>query len=107
MGSTESLIVETLREQLDPDWLSIENESHKHAVPKDSETHFRLIMVSAAFDGKRAVQRHQMVYKALDLVMGSPVHALAMHLFSSGEYRADPARIADLNPSPPCLGGSN
>ena len=37
-----------------------------HNVPKNSETHFRLVIVSDVFDGLSRVKRHQLVYKAAD-----------------------------------------
>ena len=45
--------------------LALENESHKHSVPPNSETHFKLVLVSDAFDGMLPVRRHQMLYKVL------------------------------------------
>lgn len=41
-----------LNEAFDASILQVENESHKHSVPPNSETHFKVTMVSPAFEGK-------------------------------------------------------
>lgn len=87
-----------------PDWLELENESHKHNVPENSETHFKLVMVSSQFKAKRAVARHQLVYAELADLLAGPVHALAMHLYDPDEWSKNPK--ADTPASPNCLGGS-
>jgi stress-induced morphogen len=38
----------------------------------------RLEIVSDAFEGKRLVQRHQLIYKLLDEELKGSVHALSM-----------------------------
>lgn len=82
--------------------LELENESHRHNVPADSETHFKLVLVSDAFQGQMPVRRHQAVYQALDDEMKGPVHALALHLFTPDEWRDQGGDVAD---SPDCRGG--
>ncbi|MFT4769511.1 MAG: BolA protein [Glaciecola sp.] len=86
-----------------PDWLDLDNESHKHSVPANSETHFRLVMVSPLFEGKRAVARHQLVYGELADLLAGPIHALAMHLYDSREWSE---KTSEAPASPECLGGS-
>ncbi len=85
---------------LSPRHLSVDNESHKHSVPENSETHFRVEIVSEAFAGVRAVQRHQKVYQLLQEELAGPVHALAIHAYAPDEWQGEaPA-------SPDCQGGS-
>ena len=85
---------------LSPRHLSVDNESHKHSVPENSETHFRVEIVSEAFSGVRAVQRHQKVYQLLQEELAGPVHALAIHAYAPDEFQGEaPA-------SPECRGGS-
>ena len=52
-------IEQQLRAQLNPSFLDVANESHQHSVPPNSETHFRVVVVSAAFDGRRKVARQR------------------------------------------------
>lgn len=101
--TVQQQIEDQLREALRPDWLEVTNESHMHSVPPDSETHFRVVAVSAAFDGKRVVARHQQVYAAVSDQLQGPVHALALHTYTPSEW-ADRQRQAPA--SPDCLGGS-
>lgn len=91
-----------LTEQLEPVFLDIENESHNHSVPPNSETHFKLVVVADSFTGMRQVQRHQKIYGLLKEQMAGPVHALAIHTFSPEEW-AQNQRVAA---SPDCMGGS-
>ena len=50
---------------LTPDVLQVENESHMHNVPANSETHFKVTLVSDSFDGMMPVKRHQQIYALL------------------------------------------
>lgn len=86
-----------------PEHLELVNESHMHSVPANSETHFKVVLVAAAFSAKRRVARHQAVYAALAEELAGPVHALALHLFSPEEWREQAVAVPE---SPQCLGGS-
>lgn len=99
----ESTINQKLSEALKPIHLQVVNESHMHNVPANSETHFKVTVVSAEFDGKRAVARHQSVYSVLQDELKGSVHALAIHAYSPSEWQA-----TDTVPdSPECLGGES
>ena len=80
----------------------LENESHMHSGPA-VDSHFKLIVISDDFVGKRAVQRHQSIYGLMSTLMNNPIHALAMHLFSKAEWREKEDKQLL---SPKCLGGS-
>lgn len=82
--------------------MQVENESHRHNVPPDSETHFKVVLVSDQFEGKRQVARHQGVYRVLADVLAGPVHALALHTYTPAEWEAR----QKAPESPDCLGGS-
>ena len=90
-----------LNETFKPEFCEVINESHQHNVPAGSESHFKVTLVSAQWQGVRKVQRHQAVYAALAEELAGPVHALALHLFTPEEWMA-----ATVPPSPQCLGGS-
>ena len=49
--------------------------------------HFQALIVSAAFDGKSRVQRHQLVYAALGGRMREEIHALSMRTLTPQEWR--------------------
>ncbi|PAU80178.1 BolA family transcriptional regulator [Halovibrio salipaludis] len=101
--SLHSQIESLLTEHFSPEVLSVENESHQHAVPPNSETHFKVVMVAEAFEGKRRVGRHQAVYGALDEPLKQGVHALTLHLYTPDEWQSRESGAPD---SPPCMGGS-
>jgi acid stress-induced BolA-like protein IbaG/YrbA len=52
--------------------------------------HFQALIVSAEFQGKNRVQRHQRVYLALGERMREEVHALSMQTLTPVEWRARP-----------------
>lgn len=86
--------------ELAPQHLRVENESHRHSVPANSETHFRVEIVSPRFEGLRSVRRHQLVYGLLGDELAGPVHALAIHAYAPDEWQGEaPA-------SPDCRGGN-
>lgn len=50
--------------------------------------HFEALIVSAAFEGRNRVARHQLVYAALGDRMRAEIHALSMRTLTPGEYSA-------------------
>ena len=58
MNPVESRIIAKLTASFQPTHLQVANESHMHSVPPGSETHFKVVLASASFAGKRQVQRH-------------------------------------------------
>ena len=77
--------VESIRRRLTaalaPTALDIEDESHRHAGhagARDGRGHFRVRIVSAAFEGQSAIARHRAVYAALGDLMQTDIHALAI-----------------------------
>ena len=101
--NVQTQIEENLGKELQPQWLEVSNESHMHSVPPNSETHFKVVIVSAQFDGKRKVARHQRVYAALQAQLDAGVHALALHTYSPEEWQTKQNGAPD---SPDCKGGS-
>ncbi len=101
--SVQAEIETALADAFAPAHLEVANESHMHSVPANSETHFRVVLVSARFDGKRQVARHQLVYGVLGPQLEGPVHALALHTYTPDEWRE---RGAGAPESPECRGGS-
>ncbi len=79
-------VAETIQAKLTaafaPQSLVIVDESHKHAghvgARPEGETHFRVEIVSSAFEGKSRVERQRMVYDLLHEELAGPVHALSI-----------------------------
>ncbi|MBV1887441.1 MAG: BolA family transcriptional regulator [Parvibaculaceae bacterium] len=86
------LIEEKLTEVLQPIHLEVIDESHLHAghggARPEGETHFRVVIVSALFDGESRVARHRMVTKVLAAEMNNPIHALALKTMTPQEADA-------------------
>ena len=77
--------VEAIRAALaaafEPVELEVVDESHLHAGhegARDGRGHFRVRVVSAAFEGMSVLQRHRAVYAALGTLMETDIHALAI-----------------------------
>jgi acid stress-induced BolA-like protein IbaG/YrbA len=49
--------------------------------------HFEAVIVSAAFEGKSRVARHQIVYAALGERMKAQIHALSMRTLTPAEWQ--------------------
>ncbi len=92
-----------LGEALRPVHLDVVNESSMHSVPPGSETHFKVLVVSPAFEGLGLVDRHRRVNELLRDELRDGVHALSIRALTPAQWEAS----AGPGPaSPPCLGGS-
>jgi len=58
----------------------------KAHVKSDDNVHFEALVIAAIFEGKRSVQRHQLVYGTLGKAMGNEIHALALQVFTPEEF---------------------
>jgi BolA family transcriptional regulator, general stress-responsive regulator len=85
----EARMREKLMVALEPTRLDVINESELHAghrsSPGTGESHFKVLIVSAAFAGKSRVERHRMVNAVLAEEVGKRVHALALNAYAPGE----------------------
>lgn len=54
-------------------------------VRSEDNVHFEATVVSAAFEGKRPLQRHQLVYRTLGERMGGEIHALQLATLTPAE----------------------
>ncbi len=87
------IIEEKLTKAYTPDSLHVVDESHLHeghaGARPEGETHFRVHMVSAAFEGLSRIDRQRQVFETLKEHMDSPIHALALKLKSPLEADGD------------------
>ena len=68
-----------LSDAFSPDALQVKDQSHLHAGHEGAKSgggHFDVRIVSDAFAGQKPLQRHRMVFEALDSLMTSEIHAL-------------------------------
>lgn len=101
-GAVAQTINNILVDALAPVHLDIINESSSHNVPANSETHFKVVVVSEEFANKSLVQRHRTINQLLAEQLAGPVHALSMHTHTQKEW-LDKGGIVPA--SPPCRGG--
>ena len=92
-----------INDALEPEYLEVANESHMHNVPPDSESHFKVTVVSAEFTGKMLVARHRLLNQLLKEELEGPVHALSLNTLTPKEWQE---KNGEVRKSPPCLGGS-
>jgi BolA protein len=88
MTTAEERIVARLQETFAPTSCQLDNESALHvghAGAASGGGHYRLRMISAAFEGKNRVTRHRLVYDCLDDIMKSDIHALAIIALAPSE----------------------
>lgn len=57
-----------------------------HLEVQGDGQHFSAVIVSKAFEGKRLIQRHQLVYAALGDRMREEIHALSMKTLTPQEF---------------------
>ncbi len=74
---------------LKPTRLDVINESELHAGHRNSpgtgESHFKILVVSEAFQGRSRVERHRLVNELLKEELAGGVHALALSTLAPGE----------------------
>ena len=64
----------------------------EHLHVEGDGRHWYATLVSAEFEGKRLIQRHQRVYATLgDKIKTDEVHALSMKTYTPAEWQALPA----------------
>ncbi|XP_078482680.1 MMS19 nucleotide excision repair protein homolog isoform X2 [Ciona intestinalis] len=96
-------ILEKLKSFYKPTYLEVVNESYKHSVPKGSESHFKVVVVSDIFDGQSHIQRHRGVNNLLKEELSGKIHALSIQAKTPSQWKASDQFV---DSTPPCLGGS-
>jgi len=79
---------EALERRFAPVALEVIDESHRHighVGAADGRGHFRVRIVAPAFAGLKPLARHRLVYEALDDLLKTAVHALALETLAPGE----------------------
>lgn len=120
VGPLERRMREKLVNILKPQSIELVNESFMHNVPKGSETHFRLLLVSEDFVGLSRVARSRRVHEILADEMGSALnsvgggtenvgrspglHALSLKTLTPEEWQASGGAAIAMR-SPPCRSG--
>jgi len=101
VGPIAGTIEKKLTQIFAPAHLQIINESYMHSVPKNSETHFKVVVVSESFQDKKPLARHRLVNDALEQELKSGVHALSINAFTPEQWE----KGRQVDKSPNCMGG--
>lgn len=101
--SIQKIITDKIMRSLAPTHLDVINESRMHNVPPESESHFKLIIVSEKFTGQPLIDRHRTVNTVLADELKMHIHALTLKTLTPEEWHKCNQTI---EASPPCLGGS-
>jgi len=72
-----------------------------HLEVEGDGRHFFATIVSAAFEGRSRVQRHQRVYAALGDRMREQIHALSMKTLTPAEWNAQPGAGSSASSAAP------
>ena len=98
--SMQQQIEAKLQQAFAPDHLEVRNESHMHRTEPGAESHFKVVLVSEQFVGRRPLARHRAVNSVLADELAGAVHALALHTYTPDEWlqRGEAPRTA------PCVG---
>lgn len=84
-------------EEFAPTHLELENESHTHHRG-GSDSHFRLLLVSARFQGLSRVERQRRVYALLDEERSQGLHALALWTYTPEEWANQMSQVQTSSP---------
>jgi stress-induced morphogen len=108
VGAMEEKISRKLVEALKPVHMVITNESYKHNVPKGSESHFHVLVVSNEFDKLPLIKRHRSVNTILGDELKSGIHALSILAKTPQEWEVLSANqeTPATTGTPNCMGGS-
>lgn len=106
--SVKDSITQKLSEAFTPESLDVADESHLHeghaGHQPGGQTHFRIHIVSRAFEGKSRIDRHRMINTLLATELAGSVHALAMKVLAPGEPGAERAAKNDQPAPAPAIG---
>ena len=77
-----------LKKTMTIDHLTIMDDTGKHLRHKhyDGGKHFQIIIVSSTFEGISLLDRHKLVYQALDGMIKNEIHALGLKTIATSEW---------------------
>ena len=77
-----------LKKSMIIDHLTIMDDTGKHLRHKhyDGGKHFKIIIVSSTFEGVSLLDRHKLVYQALNGMIKNDIHAIGLKTIATSEY---------------------
>ena len=79
-----------LIEQLSIYYLDIADDSQKHIGHNKTFEggHYTIMLVSNIFNKMKLIDRHKLIYKILDNMIGIEIHAISIKAYSIKEYKS-------------------
>ncbi len=86
----EETILNHLNKLIDVTHIDIKDSTGKHVHHDnfDGGHHLSAIIVSDDFTSKTLLERHQIVYKALDAMIKNEIHAFSMKTYTQDEWKS-------------------
>lgn len=84
--SKQQELEQRLCQEFEPHFIAVENESYMHSSGRGADSHFKIVLVSDAFEGISKVARHQKIYQLFSQDLKNGIHALALHLYTKQEW---------------------
>ena len=103
VGPMRADLTRRLEAAFAPGHLEVIDESHQHSVPPGTESHFKVVIVSEAFEPMSRVARHRAVHEQATDLLAAGLHALSIQAHTPAQWIARGGTVA---PSPRCRGGS-
>ena len=80
-----------LKDAFSPVFIQIKDDSERHLGHAGREKygggHYSIILVTDSFEGKTPLERHRAVYETLGTGMNKDIHALAIKVYTSEEWK--------------------
>lgn len=96
--SREERILQILMERLQPLHIEVLNESHMHSGNR-RESHFKVLVVSAAFVGKSRIDRQRMINDLMKAEFDGGLHALTQRPLTPEEWEKQKADLEFESPN--------
>lgn len=103
LTSRKERIEQSIQANLSPAYMEVIDESAKHNVPINAQSHFKVVVASPLFENKSLIERHRHINQLIQDEFNHGLHALAIHAYTPIEWER---RQHQSSPSPQCRGGS-
>ena len=85
----QNIISKKISDEVSVDYIDVYDYTaqHENHATFEGNYHLSMTLVSPDFESMSLIERHQLVYKALDEFMYGEIHALTMKTFTPKEYK--------------------
>ena len=100
----QQALEQKIRQAFAPSHLEIENESRYHSRDPQGETHFKMLVVSKAFEGLSRVDRQRAILDLYAQERAQGLHALSLRALTPAEWEASGSQLSASFITPKCKG---